>query len=283
MGRRPCCSKEGVNKGPWTAEEDKTLADHIKAHGDQKWSSIPKQTGLRRCGKSCRLRWLNYLRPNIKRGNITQEEEDLIIRLHKLLGNRWSLIAGRIPGRTDNDIKNYWNSYLCKKSVQPEMSEAAAKNMRLSVDAAKVEDHYHSLDSKVVPESSEGSLLSHYSSTTSTTTEESSSDILMDFYTREISLSEFLDTDFTKFSSMISSDKVTMVQGEGVDHIQTQLPYNSSSQAEAEAEANEEAPMNVIILREVVDNLMSWEDQSNSDFGYQLSAAFTDFVADEEE
>ncbi|PKA62853.1 Transcription repressor MYB5 [Apostasia shenzhenica] len=70
---------------------------------------------LLRCGKSCRLRWMNYLRPDIKRGNIGPEEEDLIVRLHRLLGNRWSLIAGRLPGRTDNEIKNYWNSHLSKK------------------------------------------------------------------------------------------------------------------------------------------------------------------------
>ena len=71
--------------------------------------------GLKRCGKSCRLRWLNYLRPDIKRGNISHDEEELIIRLHKLLGNRWSLIAGRLPGRTDNEIKNYWNTNIGKK------------------------------------------------------------------------------------------------------------------------------------------------------------------------
>ncbi|XP_009362675.1 transcription factor MYB123 [Pyrus x bretschneideri] len=115
MGRSPCCSKEGLKKGAWTALEDQILTGYIKTHGEGKWRRIPKEAGLRRCGKSCRLRWLNYLRPDIKRGNITQEEEDLIIRLHKLLGNRWSLIAGRIPGRTDNEIKNYWNTYLRKK------------------------------------------------------------------------------------------------------------------------------------------------------------------------
>uniref|UniRef100_A0A2P2J7R3 Myb-related protein 123 n=2 Tax=Rhizophora mucronata TaxID=61149 RepID=A0A2P2J7R3_RHIMU len=113
MGRKS--TKEGLNEGPWTAIEVEMLTDYIKAHGEGKWGNIPRKAGLNRCGKSCRLRWLNYLRPDIKRGNISQDEEDLIIRLHKLLGNRWSLIAGRLPGRTDNEIKNYWNTYLSKR------------------------------------------------------------------------------------------------------------------------------------------------------------------------
>ncbi|XP_059644905.1 transcription factor MYB123-like [Cornus florida] len=115
MGRSPCCSKEGLNRGAWTAIEDKILTAYIKAHGEGNWRNLPKRAGLKRCGKSCRLRWLNYLRPDIKRGNISHDEEELIIRLHKLLGNRWSLIAGRLPGRTDNEIKNYWNTTLGKK------------------------------------------------------------------------------------------------------------------------------------------------------------------------
>ncbi|CAK9177883.1 unnamed protein product [Ilex paraguariensis] len=115
MGRSPCCSKDGMNRGAWTAKEDKILIEYIKVHGEGKWRNLPKRAGLKRCGKSCRLRWLNYLRPDIKRANITQDEEDLIIRLHKLLGNRWSLIAGRLPGRTDNEIKNYWNTNIGKK------------------------------------------------------------------------------------------------------------------------------------------------------------------------
>ncbi|XP_014506712.1 transcription factor MYB8 [Vigna radiata var. radiata] len=115
MGRRPCCSKEGLNRGAWTADEDKILTEYITVHGEGRWRKLPKRAGLKRCGKSCRLRWLNYLRPDIKRGNITSDEEELIIRLHNLLGNRWSLIAGRLPGRTDNEIKNYWNTNLGKK------------------------------------------------------------------------------------------------------------------------------------------------------------------------
>ncbi|XVF80258.1 hypothetical protein PTKIN_Ptkin15bG0056600 [Pterospermum kingtungense] len=115
MGRAPCCSKVGLHRGPWTPREDTLLVKYIEAHGEGQWRSLPKKAGLLRCGKSCRLRWMNYLRPDIKRGNITPEEDDLIIRLHSLLGNRWSLIAGRLPGRTDNEIKNHWNTHLSKR------------------------------------------------------------------------------------------------------------------------------------------------------------------------
>ncbi|KAH7852827.1 hypothetical protein Vadar_029752 [Vaccinium darrowii] len=107
----------GVRKGAWTEEEDCLLKKCIEKHGEGKWHQVPYKSGLNRCRKSCRLRWLNYLRPNIKRGNFTVDEVDLIIRLHKLLGNRWSLIAGRLPGRTSNDVKNYWNTHLHKKST----------------------------------------------------------------------------------------------------------------------------------------------------------------------
>lgn len=117
MGRAPCCSKVGLHRGPWTPREDTLLVKYIQAHGEGHWRSLPKKAGLLRCGKSCRLRWMNYLRPDIKRGNITPDEDDLIIRLHSLLGNRWSLIAGRLPGRTDNEIKNYWNTHLSKRLI----------------------------------------------------------------------------------------------------------------------------------------------------------------------
>ncbi|KAI0504253.1 hypothetical protein KFK09_015203 [Dendrobium nobile] len=116
MGRAPCCEKVGLKKGRWTAEEDQLLVQYIKTNGEGSWRSLPKKAGLLRCGKSCRLRWINYLREDLKRGNISKEEEDTIIQLRANLGNRWSVIAGHLPGRTDNEIKNYWNSHLSKKA-----------------------------------------------------------------------------------------------------------------------------------------------------------------------
>lgn len=138
MGRAPCCSKVGLHRGPWTPREDTLLSNYIQAHGEGHWRSMPKKAGLLRCGKSCRLRWMNYLRPNIKRGNIGPDEDDLIIRLHSLLGNRWSLIAGRLPGRTDNEIKNYWNTHLSKRlrsegtdpNTHKKLSEPAQESKR---------------------------------------------------------------------------------------------------------------------------------------------------------
>ncbi|CAL5189986.1 unnamed protein product [Lathyrus oleraceus] len=116
--RKPCCDKENINKGAWSKQEDQKLIDYIQVHGEGCWGSIPKAAGLYRCGKSCRLRWLNYLRPDIKRGIFDQDEEDLVIKLHALLGNRWALIAGRLPGRTDNEVKNYWNSHIRRKLIK---------------------------------------------------------------------------------------------------------------------------------------------------------------------
>ncbi|KAH7652571.1 myb proto-oncogene protein plant protein [Dioscorea alata] len=115
MGRPPCCDKTGVKKGPWTPEEDIILVSYIQEHGPGNWRAVPTNTGLLRCSKSCRLRWTNYLRPGIKRGNFTDQEEKLIIHLQALLGNRWAAIASYLPERTDNDIKNYWNTHLKKK------------------------------------------------------------------------------------------------------------------------------------------------------------------------
>nr|ASR18102.1 R2R3MYB17 [Ginkgo biloba] len=132
MGRAPCCDKTALKKGPWTPEEDQKLNAYIQKHGQGNWRALPKKAGLLRCGKSCRLRWINYLRPDIKRGNFTPQEEQTIIQLQKILGNRWSTIASHLPGRTDNEIKNMWNTHLKKRSgTNPNTSSSSSYSSNL--------------------------------------------------------------------------------------------------------------------------------------------------------
>lgn len=119
MGHHSCCNQQKVKRGLWSPEEDEKLIRYITTHGYGCWSEVPEKAGLQRCGKSCRLRWINYLRPDIRRGRFTPEEEKLIISLHSVVGNRWAHIASHLPGRTDNEIKNYWNSWIKKKIRKP--------------------------------------------------------------------------------------------------------------------------------------------------------------------
>nr|BAF96931.1 R2R3-MYB transcriptional factor [Gentiana triflora] len=111
-----------VRKGPWTMEEDMILINYIANHGEGVWNSLARSAGLKRTGKSCRLRWLNYLRPDVRRGNITPEEQLLIMELHAKWGNRWSKIAKHLPGRTDNEIKNFWRTRIQKQMKHVENS-----------------------------------------------------------------------------------------------------------------------------------------------------------------
>ncbi|ESQ42263.1 hypothetical protein EUTSA_v10014063mg [Eutrema salsugineum] len=130
MGRAPCCDKAKVKRGPWSPEEDSKLRDYIEKYGNGgNWISLPLKAGLRRCGKSCRLRWLNYLRPNIKHGDFSEEEDRIIFSLFAAIGSRWSIIAAHLPGRTDNDIKNYWNTKLRKKLLSSSSSSHSSSAM----------------------------------------------------------------------------------------------------------------------------------------------------------
>ncbi|BAF22268.1 Os07g0629000 [Oryza sativa Japonica Group] len=139
MVRPPCCDKDGVKKGPWTPEEDLVLVSYVQEHGPGNWRAVPTRTGLMRCSKSCRLRWTNYLRPGIKRGNFTDQEEKLIVHLQALLGNRWAAIASYLPERTDNDIKNYWNTHLKRKLQGGDETQLSAIESWLFADADGIE------------------------------------------------------------------------------------------------------------------------------------------------
>ncbi|KAK9073731.1 hypothetical protein SSX86_006325 [Deinandra increscens subsp. villosa] len=129
MGRSPCCDKTKVKRGPWSPEEDTILRNHIQNHGTGgNWIALPHKAGLKRCGKSCRLRWLNYLRPDIKLGGFTEEEDHIISSLYVNIGSRWSVIASHLQGRTDNDVKNHWNTKLKKKLLTSHSSTTIKTN-----------------------------------------------------------------------------------------------------------------------------------------------------------
>ncbi|XP_007020787.2 PREDICTED: myb-like protein A [Theobroma cacao] len=119
-GMHNSCVEGGLTlkKGPWTAAEDAVLAEYVRTHGEGNWNAVQKNTGLARCGKSCRLRWANHLRPNLKKGAFSPEEERIIVELHAKMGNKWARMATQLPGRTDNEIKNYWNTRVKRKQRQ---------------------------------------------------------------------------------------------------------------------------------------------------------------------
>ncbi|EYU46142.1 hypothetical protein MIMGU_mgv1a008698mg [Erythranthe guttata] len=114
-----------LKKGPWTSAEDAILVEYVSKYGEGNWNAVQKNSGLARCGKSCRLRWANHLRPNLKKGAFSPEEEHLIVELHSKMGNKWARMAAELPGRTDNEIKNYWNTRIKRKHLEfknPEMN-----------------------------------------------------------------------------------------------------------------------------------------------------------------
>ncbi|GFP99448.1 transcription factor rax3 [Phtheirospermum japonicum] len=145
MGRAPCCDKANVKKGPWSTEEDATLKAYIEKYGTGgNWIALPQKIGLKRCGKSCRLRWLNYLRPNLKHGGFTEEEDNIICSLYISIGSRWSIIAAQLPGRTDNDIKNYWNTRL-KKKLLGRRKQPTYNTNRLSISGQEPKEDVYNL------------------------------------------------------------------------------------------------------------------------------------------
>ncbi|OIT34502.1 myb-related protein myb4 [Nicotiana attenuata] len=160
MVRTPSIDKNGMKKGAWSEDEDKKLRVFVEKHGHSIWRQLPKYAGLMRYGKSRGLRWMNYLRPCLKKGNYSLEEEELIIKLHNELGNRWSAIAEKLLGRSDNDIKNQWHAHLKKRANTHTNSSTSTEQFTESSQSqdeqssCKVSEQDAGCDTKELPSAS---------------------------------------------------------------------------------------------------------------------------------
>ncbi|NP_001152038.1 Transcription factor MYB62 [Zea mays] len=158
-----------LRRGPWTVDEDALLAAHVAAHGEGRWNELARDAGLRRTGKSCRLRWLNYLRPGVRRGGFTPREQLLILDLHSRWGNRWSKIAAHLPGRTDNEVKNYWRTRVQKhaKQLHCDVGSRRFHDAMRNLWMPRLIERIHADDSAAVAANATGDVSHFYSASPS--------------------------------------------------------------------------------------------------------------------
>ncbi|XP_021891894.1 protein ODORANT1-like [Carica papaya] len=242
MGRHSCCLKQKLRKGLWSPEEDEKLFNYITRFGVGCWSSVPKLAGLQRCGKSCRLRWINYLRPDLKRGMFSQQEEDLIISLHEVLGNRWAQIAAQLPGRTDNEIKNFWNSCLKKKLMKQGIDPTTHKplinnynNIQVKQEKDCTDQTSHSTLIKPFTNSHEPAFLVNNDSTTSNYQQDAlrqDQQFLMNKPVVAYDPLSYFDlpdvpiTGYTTISSYVPQNQPTILRSVAFDHTQFETSSN---------------------------------------------------------
>ncbi|KAG9136753.1 hypothetical protein Leryth_004518 [Lithospermum erythrorhizon] len=215
-----------LRRGPWTVEEDFALMNYVAHHGEGRWNSLARSSGLKRTGKSCRLRWLNYLRPDVRRGNITLEEQLLILELHSQWGNRWSKIAQHLPGRTDNEIKNYWRTRVQKH----------AKQLKCDVNSKQFKDTMRYLWMPRLVERIQAAAASGGSSSTSGTTATA-----VTYQNQNCNM----DDDIGQFNNMVVQSNMNSCNNYGNFQINqsSYTPENSSTAASSDSFGTQVSPI----------------------------------------